>query len=126
MDLPKCNNCRHRNKGKKLLTFRRPQVCRDLQQDILATTANPYMRCKKGWILASPLLITQVGSPGLTLPSHQVLNHWLKPWLSISTTDTHTKVYLILQRNSNKYSNKKKYCAVIWRLMKKWFSQCFV
>jgi len=24
-DVLKCNRCRHRNKGKKLLTFRRPQ-----------------------------------------------------------------------------------------------------
>jgi len=27
-------------KGKKMLTFRRPQVCRDLHQDTLASTAN--------------------------------------------------------------------------------------
>jgi len=35
----KCNSHGHRNKGNKLLTIRRPQVCRDLQQDILASTA---------------------------------------------------------------------------------------
>jgi len=28
-------------KIKNLLTFRRPQACKDLQQDILASTANP-------------------------------------------------------------------------------------
>jgi len=27
-----------------------------------------------------------LSSPGLTLPSYQVLNHWFKPWLSISAT----------------------------------------
>jgi len=38
---PKCNSHTHRNKGKKLLTFGRPQACRDLQQDPLTSTANP-------------------------------------------------------------------------------------
>lgn len=40
-DLLKCNSHGHRNKGKNLLTFIRPQVCRDLQQDPLPPTANP-------------------------------------------------------------------------------------
>ena len=31
----------HGKKGKELLTFRRPHVCRDLQQDPLTSTANP-------------------------------------------------------------------------------------
>jgi len=30
-----------------------------------------------------------LSSPGLALPSHQVLNHWFKVWLSISTTAFH-------------------------------------
>jgi len=30
--MPKCNSSEHRNKGKKLLAFRRPQVCRDLRR----------------------------------------------------------------------------------------------
>jgi len=38
-DLLKCNNCGHRNQGKKLLTFRRPQVLADLQQK------HPYFHC---------------------------------------------------------------------------------
>jgi len=51
-----CSNARDvGNRRKKLLTFRRPQVCRDLQQDTLATTAN---QAGKGWILASTLLVT--------------------------------------------------------------------
>jgi len=40
-DLLKCNSSGHRNKGKKLLIFRRLQVCRDLQRDTLASIANP-------------------------------------------------------------------------------------
>jgi len=40
-DLLKCNGCGQRNKGKKLLTFRRPQVCRDHLQDTLASTPSP-------------------------------------------------------------------------------------
>lgn len=40
-DKPKCSTCGHRNKRKRLLTFRRPQARRDLQQDPLASTANP-------------------------------------------------------------------------------------
>ena len=49
------------------------------------------MRSRKGWILAAPLPVTQMhcihlSSPGLALPSQQVLNHWFKLWLSISTT----------------------------------------
>ena len=49
------------------------------------------MRSEKGWILAPPLPVTQVhcmhlSLPGLPLPSHQVLNECLKPWLSISAT----------------------------------------
>jgi len=49
------------------------------------------MRSGKGWILAPPGAVTQehcmhLSSPGLALPSHQVLNHCFKPWLTISTT----------------------------------------
>ena len=49
------------------------------------------MRSGKGWILAPALPITQVhcihlSSPGLALPSHQVLHHCFRPWLSISAT----------------------------------------
>jgi len=40
-DLLKYNGYRHRNKGKKLLTFRRLQVCRNLHQDPLAYPASP-------------------------------------------------------------------------------------
>jgi len=43
-------------KKKKLLTFRRSQVGRELQQDTLVSTANPSMRSGKGWFLAPPLL----------------------------------------------------------------------
>jgi len=62
------------------LTFGRPYVSKDLQQDILTSTANPYMRSEKEWILAPLLPVTQVhcmhlSSTGLALPSHQVLNH---------------------------------------------------
>ena len=49
------------------------------------------MRSGKEWILAPPLPATQVHwmhlrSPGLALPSHQVLNHCFKPWLTKSVT----------------------------------------
>lgn len=40
-DLLKCNSQGHRNKGKKLLTFRRPQINVDLQRDPFTSTANP-------------------------------------------------------------------------------------
>jgi len=40
-DVLKYNSCRYRNEEKKLLTFTRAQLCRDLQQDHLASTANP-------------------------------------------------------------------------------------
>lgn len=65
---------------------------RDLYWDTLTSTANPYLGSGKEWILAPPLPVTQghcmhLSSPGLVLPSDQVLNHWFKLWLSISTTD---------------------------------------
>ena len=41
-------------KEKTLLTFGRPQLSRDLQQDPLASTASSSVRTGKGWILASP------------------------------------------------------------------------
>ena len=80
-------------KEENLLTFRRPQAGRDLQRDTVTSTATPQNRSGKGWILAPPLPVTQVyclhlSSPGKALPSHQVLNHWFRPWLSISTTAT--------------------------------------
>jgi len=48
------------------------------------------MTSGKGWILTAPLPVTQVHcihlrSPGLALPSYQVLSHWFGPWFSIST-----------------------------------------
>ncbi len=43
-----------------------------------ATIANPSMKSGKGCILVTPLLVT-LSSPGLALPSHQVLNHCFKP-----------------------------------------------
>jgi len=65
-------------KEKKLLTFRRPQVGRDFQQDALASAANAEMMSG-----SSPLVIQRhhmhLRSFGLALPFHQVLNHccWL-------------------------------------------------
>ena len=49
------------------------------------------MRSGKGWSQDPPLIVTQVhcmhlSSSGLVLPSHQVLHHCFKSWLSISTT----------------------------------------
>jgi len=63
----------------ELLTFRRPQVDRDLQQE-MPLPALPTLKSGKGWILAPSLLVTQtycmhLSSPGVALPSHQVLNH---------------------------------------------------
>ena len=40
-NLLKYSSPRHRNKGQKLLTFRRLTVGRDLQQETLTSTANP-------------------------------------------------------------------------------------
>lgn len=37
----KYSSYRYRNKAEELLTFRKPQVHRDLQQDTLTPTANP-------------------------------------------------------------------------------------
>ena len=71
-------------KEEKPLTWGRPPVSRDLQQDTLAPAANPYMRSGKGWILAPALPDIQehcmhLSSPGSALPSYQVLNPWFKP-----------------------------------------------
>ena len=49
------------------------------------------MRSGRGGILVPPLPVTQehcihLSSPGLALHSQQVLNHWFRLWLSISTT----------------------------------------
>jgi len=63
---------------------------------------SPHLHCQplnelwKGWILAPLLLVNQehclhLCSPGLALPSHQVLNHWFRPWLSTSATQRHLK-----------------------------------
>jgi len=39
---PKCSSHEYRNEGKELLTFGRPQVGRDLQQEMpLTSTTNP-------------------------------------------------------------------------------------
>ena len=78
-------------KEKKLFTLKKPQIDRNLQWDTLISTANPQMRSGKGCILAAPLPVTQVhcmhlSSPGLALPSHQVLNHCFRLCLSISAT----------------------------------------
>ena len=60
------------------------------------------MRSGKGWVLAPPFLVTQVhcmqlSYSGLALPSHQVLNYWFKPWLSVSATvmrqGCHTEIF---------------------------------
>jgi len=37
----KYSSCAHRNEEKEPVTFGRPQIGRDLQQDALASTANP-------------------------------------------------------------------------------------
>ena len=76
---PKHSNHRCRN-DEELLTSERPQIGRDLQQDALTFTAKPSMRSGKGWFLDPPLPVTQLhcihlSSPGLTLPSYQVLHH---------------------------------------------------
>jgi len=39
-DFLKRNSSRWRNNRKKLLTFRRPQACRDYQRDFLTSTAS--------------------------------------------------------------------------------------
>jgi len=57
----------------------------------------PYLHCQplnEVWAEVDPgstLPVTQahcthLSSPGLALPSHQVLNHWFRLWLSISST----------------------------------------
>ena len=48
-----------KTKDKNLLSLGRPLIGRVLQQDTLSSTANPEMRSGKGWILSSPLLVTQ-------------------------------------------------------------------
>ena len=87
---PKCS--RHRIEGKELLTFGRPLVGKDLQQEILSpplTTLKWGLGRAGSWL--HPFPITQVhclhlSSPGLALPSHQVLHHFFRPCLSISST----------------------------------------
>ena len=79
---------------KKLLTFRRPQTDRDIQQK----PSSPHGLWALKWGLGRGgswlhPFITQVhcmhlSCPGLALPSHQVLHHCFRPWLSISATTT--------------------------------------
>jgi len=45
---PKCSSYRHRNKGKKQLTFRRPQVHKDLQQNTLTSPCQPLNEVWEG------------------------------------------------------------------------------
>ena len=47
-------------KEENLLTFGRSLVHRDLQKDLLASTASSEMKSGKGWILAPPLPATQL------------------------------------------------------------------
>jgi len=59
---------RHRNTEKKLFTFRKSQICKNLYQEALTPTANSYMRSGKGRTLAPPLLVTQVHCMHLSSP----------------------------------------------------------
>jgi len=82
--------------GKKMLTFRRPQVSQESPAKHPSLHCQPLNEVWEGWILAPALLVTQLhcmhlSSPGLALPSHQVLNHCSRPRLSISTTDAKTE-----------------------------------
>ena len=69
-------------KEENLLTFGRLPAGRDLQQKPLASIAKPKMRSGKGWILASPVLVTQEHCMHLSScvgPAfHQVFNHCFK------------------------------------------------
>ena len=44
----------------EIVTFSRPQIDRNVQQDTSTSTANPLMRYGKGWILVLLLPVTQV------------------------------------------------------------------
>jgi len=59
-----------------MLNLGSPQVCRDLHQDTLASTANPLMRSGKGWILPLPFWSLRYI---VCIPFSQVLSHWFKP-----------------------------------------------
>ena len=91
---PKCNNHGYRTEeqteGKVLLSSGRPQVGRDPQQEMLSPPL-PTLKWGLGtggsWL--HPFLVTQahcihLSSSGLALPSHQVLHHCFRLWLSIS------------------------------------------
>jgi len=65
---PKCSSHRYRNERKELLTFVRPQVHRDVQQDTLASTA-----LNEVW---------KGVDPGSTLSSHSGTLHAPElPWV---------------------------------------------
>ena len=83
------------------------------------------MRAGKGWILAPPLLITQVhcmhlSSPGLVLPSHQVLHYCFRPWLSISATSNtlqmRSNIHILFVLITVRW-NKLKYIKSPWRVL---------
>jgi len=75
----KCSSSRCRNKGRELLTFGKPQVRRDLWQEM----PSPLLPCQplnevwKGVDPGSIPLVTQVHC--MHLPSQQVLNHCFRP-----------------------------------------------
>jgi len=51
----KCRNSGHRNKDKKLLAFRRPQVCRDLQKNTLLSPLPTLKQCSSHSLYAPEL-----------------------------------------------------------------------
>ena len=93
---PKCSSHRCRNEGKELLTFLRPQVGRNLQQE-MPSSPLPTLKWGLGrggsWLyFFQTLHCMHLSSPGLALTSHQVLNHCFRLWLSIATTETKKEI----------------------------------
>lgn len=112
-----------KEKKKKLLVFGRPQVCRVLHWDPLASAANPQMRTGRGWILAPPGAVNQ-GTPCTQLPqvgafiptqltvtktnSHQELGRCSHHKIT-TTADTNWLSYWSCQQRVNDYKSKN-YC----------------
>jgi len=82
-ELLRCNSRRHRNKGKKLLTFKRPLVQRNLQQNTLTT---PLPALNEVWEGVVPGSTSSGHSGTLLAPDlpwvgpafHEVLNDCFK------------------------------------------------
>ena len=110
-DKNKCSSCGQRNEGKKAAYL---QNTSGMQESLTRYHHLHYQPLNEvcegmdpvstpsgvGGTQTTQACCLHLSSPGLSLPSHQVLNHWFRPWLSISATSV--ILWSILNCNSNK------------------------